>query len=542
MKRRFSCLLLAGLLGLSLAACAPRGSADPSKSQSAGADDPDTLTIAVTKDENTLAPFTYVSSTGLTVNRLVYDTLFTTDTDNNVIPWMVSDDYQVDADSSVYTFSLLPGQKFHDGTPLTAEDVAFSFRYCAGQNVAQLRKIANQIEAIEILEGDTLRFTLKESNINFLRDGLCTMRIISKAIYENEPDGTLVTESVGSGMYRLAEYKPGQYYRLEAVGDYFRGAPRVRVLQMPIIEDPSAVQQSLLSGELAAATSTVGTEVLDAFRSKPGMTVFASAGYSPVMMNINCGRAPMDQSAFREALACAVDVSGIMHTLYGDYCSVGTRGLVRSDLPYAAEGLDYTYDPGRADTLLDTLGYTEKNAVGVRLDESGAPLSFEILVYANNPLRLRMAELISQQLRQVGLDLRVKAMEMDTVDAYVWPDFEVSKGRDYDFAMWGWGSSISPDYLVNLCAGDYESGGDNVCGYRSDAFDAVVDGALREVRNMDQMEDVLRQLQEIVAEDPPLINLGYPDSLQVCNTALYGGWKSMKGGNVVNVFTFLPEH
>ena len=107
--------------------------------------------------------------------------------------------------------------------------------------------------------------------------------------------------------------------------------------------------------------------------------------------------------------------------------------------------------------------------------------------------------------------------------------------------MWGWGSSISPDYLVNLCAGDYESGGDNVCGYRSDTFDAVVDGALREVRNMDQKEDVLRQLQEIVAEDPPLINLGYPDSLQVCNTALYGGWKSMKGGNVVNVCSILPE-
>ena len=109
MKQRLSCLLLAGLLGLSLSACAPQGNADPGQSQSAGADGPETLTIAVTKDENTLAPFTYVSSTGLTVNRLVYDTLFTTDTDNNVIPWMVSDDYQVDADSRVYTFSLLPG-------------------------------------------------------------------------------------------------------------------------------------------------------------------------------------------------------------------------------------------------------------------------------------------------------------------------------------------------------------------------------------------------------------------------------------------------
>ena len=88
----------------------------------------ETLTIAITKDENTLAPFTYVSGTGLTVNRLIYDTLMTTDTEDEIIPWMVEDDYEV-VDFKEYTFTLKDGQKFHNGNPVTAEDIKFSFEY-----------------------------------------------------------------------------------------------------------------------------------------------------------------------------------------------------------------------------------------------------------------------------------------------------------------------------------------------------------------------------------------------------------------------------
>lgn len=528
MKKKLFAGLLAAALTLSLAACG--------KAPDAGS----ALTIAMGKDENTLAPFTYVSSTGLTVNRLVYDTLFTTDPENNIIPWMVADDYTVSEDSRVYTMKLLPGQKFHDGSPLTAADVAFTFTYCKDQNAATFRRISNSVEQIEILAGETLRFTLKEPSINFLRDGLCAMRIISKAVYENQPDGTVVTASIGSGMYRLAEYKTGQYYKLEAVEDYFRGTPRVAALQMPIMEDASAVQQALLSGEVAAATTTIGVEVLDTFRSKAGIEVLASPGYSPVMLNINNGRAPLDSTDFRMALTHAIDVAGIMETLYSGYASVGTYGLVRSDLSYALPGLEYEYAPDKANALLDGLGYTAKNADGIRLGSDGKPLSLTVLVYANSTLRIRMAELMVPQLKAVGLDLAVKAMEMDTVDAYVWPDFEVSKGRDYDLAMWGWGSSLSPEYLIDLCASDFARGGDNVCGYRNTDFDALVEGELSKAASMEEMENLLDKLQTIVAQDPPLVNMGFPDNLQACNTALYDGWKTVKGGNVVNIFSFLP--
>ena len=543
MKRRFLSFFLAAAAVLSLTACSD-GSQPASSGSSQGAEaspgQVESLTIAITKDENTLAPFTYVSSTGLVANRLIYDTLFTTDENNDIIPWMVEEDYTVE-DARVYTMTLREGLRFHNGQPVTPQDVAFSFTYPADQKVAGLRKIADKIQSIDILDEKTLRFTLKESDVNFLRDGFCVMRIICQSVYDGVEDGSQVTDSIGSGMYRLADYKVGQYYRLEAVEDYFAGTPRVKTINMPIMENASAVQQGLLAGELAASTSTVGVEVLDTFRSIQGMEVFSSAGYSPMMMNINNGRAPLDQADFRRALACAIDVNGIMATLYGDYCLPGTRGLVRSDLPYAVPGLDYTYDPQGAEALLDSLGYTQKNGDGIRLDREGKPLELELLVYANNPIRVRAAELIAQQLGQVGISIQVNAMEMDTVDAYVWPDFEVSKGRDYDLAMWGWGSSLSMTYLVELCASDYAIGVDNVCGYRSDAFDALVADRYAGISSQEEMTALLQDLQPIVADDIPLINFGFADSIQVCNTAAYDGWTPVKGGNIVNIFSFLPK-
>lgn len=500
----------------------------------------DALTIAITKDENTLAPFTYVSGTGTLVNRLIYDTLMTTDLDNNIIPWMVEDDYQVE-DSKVFTFTLKDGQKFHNGDPVTVEDVKFSFTYPATQNVSTQRKLCNEIEAIDIIDERTIRFTLKESDVNFMRDGFAYMRIIDAAVYENVEDGTTVTDSIGSGMYRLAEYKTGEYYKLEAVSDYFRGTPRVKTINMPIMTDSTAIQQGILSGELAAATSNIGIEMVDTFKVVDGLEVFSSAGYAPLIININNGRAPFDQAAFRTALTYAIDVNGICRTLFGEYALPGTRGAVRSDLPYAQPGMDYVYDTKKAMELLEQCGYTEMNADGIRLDAQGAPLSFSIITYSGNATRSRACELIQSQLKDVGIQLDIQSLDMDTADAYVWPDFEVANGRDYDLSTWGWSTTMTMSYLISLCSSDYEQGTYNVCGYVSDAFDALVDKSLPNVRSEADMQELLRQLQDIIAAEDPLITIGYPDNLQVCSTKLYDGWKAGNGTNVINIFTFLGQ-
>jgi peptide/nickel transport system substrate-binding protein len=530
-----------GMMAYAITACRPRTDSGATGTAANSAAMAETLTIAITKDENTLSPFTYVSSTGIVVNRLIYDTLFTADLNNEIVPWMVEDEYKVENDFSSYTFTLLDGQKFHDGKPVTAQDIVFSFTYPRDQNVSSQRRIANQIDTIKIIDEKTITITLKSPDINFLRSGLASMRIISKAQYEHEPTGSAVLETIGSGMYRLREYKTGEYYSMEAVEDYFRGAPKVKRINMPIMENNAVVQQGLLSGDLAATTSNIGVELLDTFNQAEHIGIFSSQGYSPMMMNINNGRPLLDSREFRLALSYGINVAGIMEALYGKYATVGTKGIIRPDEPYSMAGLDYVYDPDRAQEILDSAGFDRKNARGIRLGPAGEVCSFEILVYSSNAIRIRAAELIAEQLKALGIELTVKAMEMDTVDAFVWPDFEVSRGRDYDFSMWGWGTSINPDFLAGLFSSDFDIGTSNVCGYYNAVFDEKVKGGYLEVRTSEDLTAVLRDLQTIVAQDPGLICFGFADSLQAANIKMYSGWKTGKGANLINIYSFLGD-
>lgn len=529
--KRILMLLLVLLIIFSLAAC---GGSNQSAGQKAPeektSDVVESVVIAITKDENSLTPFTYVTATGSVVNRLIYDTLLTTDLENNIIPWMVEEDYKIEDGYKKFTFTLIEGQKFHDGTPVTTADVEYSFM--------NTRKSTNDIEEIKIADERTMTIILKNPDINYLRKALVGTRIICKAQYENVEDPKTVNDPIGSGMYRLKEYKVGEYYIFEAMDDYFKGTPKVKTINMPIMGDSAAVQTALLSDQIAAATSNIGVEMIDTFKAKEGMEIKAGAGYSPMIMNFNNGVAPFNDSAFRNALTYAIDVKGIMTTLYGEYCTIGTKGVIRPDMPYAVAGLDYVFDTEKANAILDEAGY-EKGADGIRIDKNGDPCNVEILVYSGSTVRIRAAELASEQLKAIGVNMEVKVMEMDTVDAYVWPDFDVSKGRDYDASMWGWGTSINPNFLVGLFSSDFKKGGCNVCGYKNDEMDAVINDKYAKALTDEALYEALKEMQKIAAEDPSFICFGFADALQACNMTLYNGFVSGKGTNVVNIFSFL---
>ena len=162
----------------------------------------ESLNIAIVKDENTLTPFTYVTGTGLVANRLIYDTLLTKDLNNEVIPWMVEDNYTV-VDSKEFTFTLKDNLKFHNGNKVTTEDIKFSFEYPANQNNSTYKKLSNEIENIDVINDKTIKFTLKEPDINYLADGFAEMRILDHTVYEGQSDGSLVNDTVGSGPYKL---------------------------------------------------------------------------------------------------------------------------------------------------------------------------------------------------------------------------------------------------------------------------------------------------------------------------------------------------
>lgn len=541
---KIAALFVAAALTVALATgCSQQQNEQSSGSnQSASSAAVDSLTIAISADENTLTPFTYVhGSPGFDAMSLIYDTLFVRTPDNTIIPWMVKE-YSVENDSKVYHITLEDGLKWHDGQPLTAEDVKFTFEYVLTQSRTRFSAIGKKVENIEVKNDKEFTITLKETDVNFINNSLTDLRIIPKHIYENEADATAVTSSVGSGMYKLVEYKSGEYYKLEAMEDYFKGSPKVKNLNLPIMTDKSSIQQGIISGQLAGSTTSVSAAVLDTFNNASGIDILKADGYAPTMLYFNCEREPFNNAKFRQAISLGIDMDTIIQQVALGHATKGTPNFIREDLEEAEKGLSYEYNVEKANQILDELGYNQKNSEGIRLDANGSPLHFSLLTYSDSTNRVRVAELISKQLKDIGIDVEVTSMESTAVDDKVWPEFDVSKGRDFDMTMWGWSAPVmlNGGSLAALCSSDYAIGNDNIGGYKNDEFDKLVSN-YQSATTIEEANEASKEMQKFIANEYPFITLYYDDNLYACNTSMYDGWVASKSGSTLNVFSFLPE-
>lgn len=541
---KIAALFMAAALTVALATgCSQQQNEQSSGSnQSASSAAVDSLTIAISADENTLTPFTYVhGSPGFDAMSLIYDTLFVRTPDNTIIPWMVKE-YSVENDSKVYHITLEDGLKWHDGQPLTAEDVKFTFEYVLTQSRTRFSAIGKKVENIEVKNDKEFTITLKETDVNFINNSLTDLRIIPKHIYENEADATAVTSSVGSGMYKLVEYKSGEYYKLEAMEDYFKGSPKVKNLNLPIMTDKSSIQQGIISGQLAGSTTSVSAAVLDTFNNASGIDILKADGYAPTMLYFNCEREPFNNAKFRQAISLGIDMDTIIQQVALGHATKGTPNFIREDLEEAEKGLSYEYNVEKANQILDELGYNQKNSEGIRLDANGSPLHFSLLTYSDSTNRVRAAELISKQLKDIGIDVEVTSMESTAVDDKVWPEFDVSKGRDFDMTMWGWSAPVmlNGGSLAALCSSDYAIGNDNIGGYKNDEFDKLVSN-YQSATTIEEANEASKEMQKFIANEYPFITLYYDDNLYACNTSMYDGWVASKSGSTLNVFSFLPE-
>ncbi|MCL2110910.1 MAG: ABC transporter substrate-binding protein [Clostridiales bacterium] len=550
LSKRLCTLLAVALIAGLFASCASPGAApspaSPAQPPAPAAPDQnqtpdrlDTLTVAITYDENTITPVTYVRGTpGLDVMRFIYDSLFTISPDNVAVPWMVEDDYAVGADMQTFAVTLRDGLYWHDGTPVTADDVAFTFDYFKNVFTAYTRwtNIARQVESIDV-NGRELVFNLENPNPGFIRVVLADMPIVSKAQYEGVEDPTELP-SLGSGAYRLAEYRVGEFYTLEAMDDYFRGTPSVKIIRMPIM-DVSAAQQAMLAGQLAGYTGGVSVELIDIFSGSPDIELVSSDGYASTLLLMSNVRPPFDDADFRRAISLALDLDQLVDIITLGNATKGTAGYVRDGLDEHVTGLDYTYDQNAANTLLDSLGYANKDADGMRLGLDGSPMELEILTSGT---RARDAELISMQLESVGLRIRVTTLDPDALDMRVWPDFDTSQPHDYQMAMFGWSAPVVQrnGAIIGVCSSDYAGvGGLNLSHYDSKEFDAAAEAFLASV---DPAERAMlnEQMQRTAAGDFPFVTLYFADNINAVNTQQYSGWVFPKGGLAVNVFSFLP--
>jgi peptide/nickel transport system substrate-binding protein len=476
-----------------------------------------------------------------TLYELVYDTPITLDLDGNYIS-EIATDWSVSEDELVWTMRLVEGVTFHDGTPLTSEDVKFSLELYrdSADFFVYMSSYFDGDEVIEAPDPATVTITKSVPTGSF-EGRMVFMFILPKHIWENEDPATFDNAAmIGSGSFRLSDYRQGEYVRLAANEDYWGGAPIVDEVIFQTYENADARVQALINGDVDMITEYPNTAI-PTLEANPNVTVATGEPLAPDLTDIffnvvdpeNCpaedgvcsGHPALRDVAVRRALAHAVDKPQLIDTLL---LGLGTPGLaiVPTGLgDWFDDSLeDYPFDIDEANRILDEAGYLDTDGNGVRECPAAmdcgdrTELRFRYNYPADSDIGPRLSQTLAGWWRQVGVELQIQVLDSDTLTSVCCPGF------DYDVIMWGWGSDPDPGFLLSVLICDEVPTGTSETGYCNPAYDALF-AAQQAETDLDTRIGMVHEMQRILLEDVPYIIPFCSLSSQAYRNDRFVGWR-----------------
>jgi peptide/nickel transport system substrate-binding protein len=440
------------------------------------------------------------------IEQLIFAYLMYPDETLEMVPHLAADYPEVSANGTVWTFRLRPDVRFHDGMPLTAHDVAFTYRVLThpdytGPHAARIRTLA-RAEAV----GDhEVRFTFSEPDARFLTVA-GEFGILPQHLLEHVPVAELgdyrafnVQAPIGAGPFRFRSWTRGQNLVLEANEDYFEGRPYLDGITFRFVTDQSAGVLLLETGAVDQVIVPI-TEVATVERMRHvTLHQTLSLRYDYIGWNL---RNPLFQDRrVRQALTHAIDREEIVDTLMEGQAVVAHAPVSPLSWAYNDDVPVFPYDPDRARALLAEAGW-RPGPDGI-LQRDGRRFSFQILTNDGNVARRDLGVIVQQYLRAVGIELRPAQMEWGAfLDRILPPNY------NFDALVLAWGLAIDPEPSAIWHSREIEQGLNNI-SFRHRRVDELAD---RNIRVMDQAERaaMLREVWQIIAEEQPYTFLFYP--------------------------------
>jgi peptide/nickel transport system substrate-binding protein len=468
----------------------------------------------------------------------IYDTLLWKDGSGTLLPWL-AERHEAAPDGRTHTFLIREGVTWHDGQPLTADDVAFTFEYFLSRDISpQVFVRPYGVSAVRT-EGDrAVVVELQAPFVTFVSSVAGALPIVPKHVWSSVADPSAVSDPevlVGSGPYRLESYARGEGSYLYTANDrFFLGPPFVRRIEMPPVADELA---ALLAGEIDAGgpnpIAGARPEALDPFRNDPAFGILEGPNDFTLALYWNLGRGgALADVRFRRACCHAIDRKDIVDRLLGGNGLPGNPGFLPPTHPFYARVEQYPFDPDRAERILDEAGYL-KGAGGIRRDPEGRPLRFNLLV-ANDPVP-PVTDIIVASLKPLGVELVPEAVDRVTHDTR-------TTAGDYEMAVTSFGGlGGDPDYMRRVYASGQPKAFQSAQGYTDPEFDEL---ASRQLVTVDEAErrELVRRMQEIVARDVPLLPLYYPTFFHIFRRAVFDQWYFTPGGFAGGIPTAYNKH
>lgn len=478
-------------------------------------------------DQGFPSPFAYQRGPGFIKASLVYDTLVWKDTTGEILPWLALR-WDRSGDGRTYTFQLRDNVRWHDGRPLTAGDVAFTFRYFREQTLPPqvIVQPLPEIEEVRATADHTVEFRLARPLATFFGfSGVGSVLIVPEHKWSGIPKAAEASDLdllVGSGPFRVESYNRGDgSYLYTANDDYFLGRPFVSRLEYRPVGDQLA---GVASGELSlASASGVRPDVLAPFRSNPDLAVLAGPpgnSGSGLWWNLARGGALAD-ARFRRACAFAIDRRDLVQRLHGGNAEPGNPGWVPAPNPFHVDVEQYAFDPSRANRLLDEAGYPRPAADAVRQGPDGQPLRFSLLVTSPPP---PLADLVVNALRAVGVEVAPEPADTPAFNRRV-----TSGGSEMSIISFGgMNTDHAADYLRQIYSSKTQSV-QHAQGYANPEVDRLCDEQLA-ATDESRRKEIVGRIQRIVADDLPLLPLVYPNLYAIYDKRPFDRWAYTEGG------------
>ncbi len=484
-----------------------------------------------------LHPGTAVLAQSHILFELVYDAMFHLDMDGGFSPNLAKS-WRASADGCTLTYDLRHDAVFHDGQPLTARDVAFSYNlYKAHPEFPLLHPYTQYFARVEALGEYQVQIELAEAIPN-IESQLAFLYVLPAHIWSVHAEGAAAAlfaneAMVGSGPFKLVEYRQGEFVLLAAHKEHPLRAPRIDELVLQTFSSKDALVQALRIGQVDAITEMPHT-ALAALRRADDIEILTGTPYLPEVTDIiinqigpeRCpqggicsGHPALRDRQVRRALALAVDKQQLIDVVL---LGMGVPGLTLLpsglDAWYNGELADYSFDPAQARSALDAAGYVDGDGDGIRqMPGSGAPLNFRLNWPADMPIAPRMAQLLTAMWTQVGVGITPQSMDADALSSACCPTF------DYDLIIWGWTTGPDPSFLLSVMSSERIDSGGNESGYTSARFDSLY-AEQRLEANAERRRELVWELQRIAHEDVAYIIPFYPLAVQAYRTDRFVGW------------------
>jgi peptide/nickel transport system substrate-binding protein len=453
--------------------------------------------------------------------------------------WRVHPDlvesYEESDDHTTATVKLKPGLKWHDGRPLTAEDVVFSWRAILDERVPirVMRVGTDQIAECKALDSRTIRFTYKEPSA-VSRENL-GFSIVARHVYEpGQHDDPTLRDSdyfnrvhrnpIGYGPYRFVEWVDNDRIVLERWDDYAGRRPYIKRVVFRIVPDANSALMMLKKGELdemPLQADQFAAASADELFGRAAVRAFAPRwDYVYVGWNQDGSNPFFDDAQVRRAMTLATNVPLMIESIYHNLVTP-CLGIYHPDhWAFDTRVKRITYSTQQAAKTLDDAGWLVSDEDGWRYKD-GVKFEFTMLLAQGSEAGPPVAAILQEDLRSIGVAMNTQTLE--------WATFlQRIRGHDFHAYVGAWGMDPDPDSGWNIWRSDQYDSGRNYVGYSNPRVDALYEKA-RASFDHDFRRECYREIQRLIYADQPYTFLWHRASLWAFNKRLRGVRMSPRG-------------